>query len=103
MNKLIRAAVVALVAAGACVGSAHADSLLSFDLPGKSQNAQGSYHVVLDVNSNCTSFSVVSIQANGGAQAPNGNATQLQLAFYSGPNLSNPDPIVLTGTNGEVT
>jgi hypothetical protein len=67
-------------------GMAHA-TLYNFNAVGIPSDGQsGSYHVVVSANTLSTSFQVLSIVANGGAQTPTSNVFQVRMYFYSGKN-----------------
>jgi hypothetical protein len=69
-------------------GMAHA-TVYNFNCVGVPSDGQfGSYHVVLDTNATNTTFQIVSIVANGGANTPTSDVFRVRMYFYSGQNLT---------------
>jgi hypothetical protein len=69
-------------------GMAHA-TLYNFNAVGIPSDGQfGSYHVVVNTNPADTSFQILSIVANGGAQTPTSNVFQVRMYFYAGLNAT---------------
>jgi len=87
-------------------GMAHA-TLYNFNAVGIPSDGQfGSYHVVVSANTLSTSFQVVSVVANGGAQTPTSNVFQVRMYFYSGKNETgvNIGPVSFTpGSTGGIS
>jgi hypothetical protein len=98
MKKIFITLVIAVFASLATIGQAKAGVLLSGNTIGNGGGATGSYHVVIDENSNYN-FKVASITANGGAQAPNDNVDKIKITFYSGKNATG-SVITVTGNIG---
>jgi len=86
-------------------GMAHA-TLYNFNAVGIPGDGQfGSYHVVLQANPTSTSFQILSIVANGGAQTPTSSVFQVRMYFYSGLNQTGVNlPVGFTaGTTGGIS